>query len=149
MFEANMDNNMNTDAVLVQLREATKIGINKTMADCVVTSKDMVPYDTGTLHNSIQIQEFAEHENNELRPSTLVAIAAALEIGTDVDLLIAGSQIGEIAPPAARDKDLLPHRLGLFEHQHAPPALARDSGAEKPGGPATQNDCVMIHGDAP
>ncbi|MAZ45165.1 MAG: electron transfer flavoprotein subunit alpha [Gammaproteobacteria bacterium] len=42
----------------------------------------------------------AEHENNELKPSTLVAIAAALEIAVDVDLLIAGSQVGDVANSA-------------------------------------------------
>ena len=64
----------------------------------------------------------AEHENNELRPSTLVAIAAAIEIGTDVDLLIAGSQIGEIANSA---KDISGLRKVIvadnpaYEHQLA------------------------------
>ena len=64
----------------------------------------------------------AEHENNELRPSTLVAIAAALEIGTDVDLLIAGSQIGDIANSA---KDISGLRKVIvadnpaYEHQLA------------------------------
>ena len=85
MFRSSMDNNMNTNNVIEQLREATKMGINKTMADCVVTSKDMVPYDTGTLHNSIQIQDFAEDENNEIIGrwgSRAVNYAIFVEFGT-------------------------------------------------------------------
>ena len=56
-----------------------------------------------------------------------------------------GAQIGEIAPPAARDEDFLPHRLGLFEHQHAPPALPGDRGAEQSRSSAAQYDRIMAH----
>ena len=85
MFRSSMDNNMNTNNVIEQLREATKMGINKTMADCVVTSKDMVPYDTGTLHNSIQIQDFAEQNGKSIIGrwgSRAVNYAIFVEFGT-------------------------------------------------------------------
>ena len=43
----------------------------------------------------------AEHDNQALRPVTLNVVAAALEIGGDIDLLIAGSDCGPVAEAAA------------------------------------------------
>ena len=43
----------------------------------------------------------AEHDNQALRPVTLNILAAALEIGGDIDLLIAGSDCGSVAEAAA------------------------------------------------
>ena len=43
----------------------------------------------------------AEHDNQALRPVTLNVLAAALEIGGDIDLLIAGSDCGPVAEAAA------------------------------------------------
>ena len=43
----------------------------------------------------------AEHDNQALRPVTLNVLAAALEIGGDIDLLVAGSDCGVVAEAAA------------------------------------------------
>ncbi len=44
----------------------------------------------------------AEHDNVELKPVTHVVIAAALAIGGDVDVLVAGEGCGDVAQSAAR-----------------------------------------------
>jgi len=44
----------------------------------------------------------AEHDNVELKPVTHVVIAAALAIGGDVDVLVAGEGCGDVAQAAAR-----------------------------------------------
>lgn len=43
----------------------------------------------------------AEHENNELKQATRVAIAAAAAIGGDIDVLVAGSGVDSVASAAA------------------------------------------------
>ena len=43
----------------------------------------------------------AEHDNQTLRPVTLNVLAAALEIGGDIDLLVAGSDCGTVAEAAS------------------------------------------------
>ena len=43
----------------------------------------------------------AEHDNSELKPATLNTVAAAGEIGGDVDMLVAGSGCGAVAEGAA------------------------------------------------
>src|SRR3981081_946691 len=46
-------------------------------------------------------------------------------------------QIGEIAPAATGDEDLLAYAVGTFEHRHPPPAFAGfDSAHEPRGAPA-------------
>ena len=44
----------------------------------------------------------AEHEDGELKGSTLNAIAAAVAIGGDIDVLVAGSDCGSVAEAAAQ-----------------------------------------------
>jgi electron transfer flavoprotein alpha subunit len=44
----------------------------------------------------------AEHDNAALKPATLNAVAAALRLGGDIDLLVAGSGCGNAAAEAAR-----------------------------------------------
>ncbi len=44
----------------------------------------------------------AEHDNQELRPSTLNTVAAAQAIGGDIDVLVAGSGCGAVAEAAAK-----------------------------------------------
>ncbi len=44
----------------------------------------------------------AEHDNKELKAATRVAVAAAIAIGGDVDLLVAGSDSGAVATAAAK-----------------------------------------------
>ena len=44
----------------------------------------------------------AEHDNNELKGATLVAIAAAQAIGGDVDVLVAGAGCASVAEAAAK-----------------------------------------------
>ncbi len=44
----------------------------------------------------------AEHDNNELKGATLVAVAAAQAIGGDVDILVAGSGSDAVAQAAAK-----------------------------------------------
>lgn len=66
-------------------QKATEMGINKVMADCVVHSKDIVPYDTGTLHNSLKILDFATKEGNQTIGrwgSAAVNYAIFVEFGT-------------------------------------------------------------------
>jgi len=43
----------------------------------------------------------AEHDNSELKPATLVALAAAAAIGGDVDVLVAGSGVDGVASQTA------------------------------------------------
>ena len=43
----------------------------------------------------------AEHDNSELKPATLNTVAAAAEIGGDIDVLVAGSGCGAAAEGAA------------------------------------------------
>jgi len=43
----------------------------------------------------------AEHDNAELKPATLNAVAAAAEIGADTDILVAGHQCRAVADAAA------------------------------------------------
>ena len=43
----------------------------------------------------------AEHDNQALRPVTLNVLAAALEIGGEIDLLVAGQDCGAVAAAAA------------------------------------------------
>ena len=44
----------------------------------------------------------AEHEAGELRPATLSVVTAAVAIGGDVDLLIAGSDVAGVAEKASK-----------------------------------------------
>ena len=48
----------------------------------------------------MSILVIAEHDNSELKSSTLNALAAATEIGNDIDLLVAGSECGTVAEAA-------------------------------------------------
>ena len=43
----------------------------------------------------------AEHDNAQLRPVTLIALAAAFEIGSEVDVLVAGSGASAVAEEAS------------------------------------------------
>ena len=45
----------------------------------------------------MNILVIAEHDNSENKSATLVTIAAAQEIGGDIDVLVAGSGVGEVA----------------------------------------------------
>ena len=44
----------------------------------------------------------AEHDNSELKAPTLVAVAAAQAIGGDIDILVLGQGVGEVAQAAAQ-----------------------------------------------
>ena len=48
----------------------------------------------------MSILVIAEHDNSELKVSTLNAIAAANEIGNDIHLLVAGSGCNNVAEAA-------------------------------------------------
>ena len=48
----------------------------------------------------MSILVIAEHDNSELKSSTLNALAAATEIGNDINLLVAGSECGTVAEAA-------------------------------------------------
>ena len=50
----------------------------------------------------MSILVLAEHDNNELNPSTLNAVAAAAQIGGDIDILVAGSGCRAVADAAAK-----------------------------------------------
>jgi hypothetical protein len=55
-----------------------------------------------------------------------------------------GVDVGEVAAPAARDEDLLPHLVGMIDQQHPAPALAGNGGAHQPGGTAPQHDRIIV-----
>ena len=59
-------------------------------------------------------------------------------------ILRAGVQVGEIAAAAAGDQDFLADAVRAFEHQNAPPALARFHGTHQPGGAGSENDDVVF-----
>jgi electron transfer flavoprotein alpha subunit len=44
----------------------------------------------------------AEHDNNELKPATLNAVGAAVKIGGDVHVLVAGANVSNVAAAAAK-----------------------------------------------
>ena len=64
----------------------------------------------------MSILVIAEHDNSELKSSTLNALAAATEIGSDIDLLVAGSECGSVAEAAQQipcvSKVLLANKTG-------------------------------------
>ena len=64
----------------------------------------------------MSILVIAEHDNSELKSSTLNALAAATEIGNDIDLLVAGSECGSVAEAAQQipcvSKVLLANKTG-------------------------------------
>tara|TARA_A100001037_G_C15105715_1_gene616323 strand:+ start:816 stop:1745 length:930 start_codon:yes stop_codon:yes gene_type:complete len=64
----------------------------------------------------------AEHDNDELKPSTLVAVAAALAVGSDVHILVAGSGADDVAKVASTvsgiSKVILANH-SAYEHQLA------------------------------
>ena len=66
MLDSDFNSNFDSKKFSKGNVEHVKMGMNKVMADCVVHSKDIVPYDTGTLHNSIQIQDFAEQNGKSI-----------------------------------------------------------------------------------
>ncbi len=51
-------------------------------------------------------------------------------------------QVGEIAAAAAGDEDLLANAIGMFEHRHAPSALAGFDGAHQPRGSGAEHDDI-------
>jgi len=60
-----------------------------------------------------------EHDNAELNPATLNAVTAAVEIDTDVQLLIAGSGCGAVAEAAAKTQGVAKVLVAddaLYEH---------------------------------
>ena len=50
----------------------------------------------------MSILVLAEHDNNELNPATLNAVAAAAQIGGDIHILVAGSGCGGVADAAGK-----------------------------------------------
>ena len=50
----------------------------------------------------MSILVLAEHDNNELNPATLNAVAAAAQVSGDIDILVAGSGCGAVADAAAK-----------------------------------------------
>ena len=85
MLNSEFNNEFDKKKILGKSVEAVKMGMNKVMADCVSYSKDIVPYDTGTLHNSIQIQDFASQNGKSIIGrwgSRSVNYAIFVEFGT-------------------------------------------------------------------
>ncbi len=64
----------------------------------------------------MSILVIAEHDNSELKSSTLNALAAATEIGNNIDLLVAGSECSSVAEAAQQipcvSKVLLANKIG-------------------------------------
>ena len=50
----------------------------------------------------MSILVIAEHDNNELKVATLNTVAAASEIGGDIEILIAGNECEDVANQAAQ-----------------------------------------------
>ena len=64
----------------------------------------------------------AEHDNTKLRPATLSTVAAALQLGASVDVLVAGSACAAVADEAARIDGVARVRLAdaaHYEHELA------------------------------
>ncbi len=64
----------------------------------------------------------AEHDNAELKPSTLHTVTAALQLGDDVHLLVAGSGCGGVAEAAGKIAGVtkvLQAEAAVYEHQLA------------------------------
>ncbi len=54
-------------------------------------------------------------------------------------------QIGEVTAAPTGHQDLLADLVRAFQHQHLPASLASGHGAHQPGGPAANdNDIVMV-----
>ncbi len=51
-------------------------------------------------------------------------------------------EVGEIAPPAARNQDFLAQSVGALEHGDTAAALAGFDGAHQAGRAATEDECV-------
>ena len=54
-----------------------------------------------------------------------------------------GVEVGEVAPPAARDEDLPARRFGVLDHQHAASALAGLARAHQAGRAGAEDDDVV------
>ena len=58
-----------------------------------------------------------------------------------------GADIGEVAPPAARNQDLFARRIGMVDDQHPPPPLPGGRGSHKPRRARAEDDRVIVlHG---
>ena len=56
-----------------------------------------------------------------------------------------GTQIGEVAAPAAGDQDLPARPVGMVEHQHAGAGLPRRRRRKEPGAARPENDRIVVH----
>ncbi len=69
----------------------------------------------------------ADHDNKELKPSTLAAVTAAKALGSDVHVLVAGTGCKAVADAAAKIEGVAKVRLAdaaQYEHQLAEPMAA-------------------------
>jgi electron transfer flavoprotein alpha subunit len=69
----------------------------------------------------------AEHDNAELKPSTLSTVQAATEIGGDIHILVAGSGCAAVADQAAKVAGVTSIKVAddaQYEHQLAEPVAA-------------------------
>ncbi len=69
----------------------------------------------------------AEHDNKDLKPSTLTTITAANQIGGDIHILIAGSNCGAVAEQAAKIAGVSTVKVAddaQYEHQLGEPVAA-------------------------
>ncbi|MEJ2387278.1 MAG: FAD-binding protein [Chromatiaceae bacterium] len=66
----------------------------------------------------------AEHDNSQLKPSTLSTVAAAAKLGGDIDLLVAGHNCGQAANGAAKVQGI--GRVLLVDDAHYEHALAEE-----------------------
>ncbi|MDI3323452.1 FAD-binding protein [Pontibacterium granulatum] len=70
----------------------------------------------------MRILVIAEHDNNELKPVTLTTLAAAQQIGGDIDLLVAGHNcqaVSDAAAKAAGVSNVITADAPVYEHQLA------------------------------
>ena len=70
----------------------------------------------------MRILVIAEHDNNELKPVTLTTLAAAQQIGGDIDLLVAGhacQAVSDAAAQAAGVSTVITADSPAYEHQLA------------------------------
>ena len=100
------------------------------LAQCLFVPGDAVAIDQS---NEVRRRVAAERRLGEMRIGGMEAIGGRADIG-------------EIAPPAARDQDLLPRLVGMVDQQHPPAALTGRRRTHQPGRAGAEDDEVVSGG---
>ena len=71
------------------------------------------------------------------------------EVGVGAEVAVGrGVAVGEVAPPPARDQDLLSRRIGMVDQQHPPTAFSGLRRAQESGSAGADDDRVESFGRA-